>query len=146
MIDTAGVEKIIPHRGDMRMIDAIREYDSTSGVGIKYVRDDEFWCAGHFPGQPVMPGVLLVEALAQTACFIALMNLGATDGKTLGFFTTMEKIKFSHIVRPGDTLELHVELIMSKLTLHKFHGIAMVGGKKVTEATFSAILQPRAEK
>lgn len=140
MVDAAGIEKIIPHRGDMRLIDEIREFNDNSGVGIHYVRDNEFWCAGHFPGNPIMPGVLQVEALAQTACFIALMNLGLTDGNTLGYFTTMEKIKFSHMVRPGDILELHVELLMNKMRLYKFHGIAMVGGKKVAEATFTAIM------
>ncbi|MBD5388717.1 3-hydroxyacyl-ACP dehydratase FabZ [bacterium] len=140
MVDATGIEKIIPHRGDMRLIDEIREFNDNSGVGIHYVRDDEFWCAGHFPGNPIMPGVLQIEALAQTACFIALMHLGLTDGKTLGYFTTMEKIKFSHMVRPGDVLELHVELLMSKMSLYKFHGIAMVGDKKVAEATFTAIM------
>ncbi len=143
MVDAAGIEKIIPHRGDMRLIDEIREFNESSGVGIHYVRDDEFWCAGHFPGKPIMPGVLQVEALAQTACFIALKNLGITDGSTLGYFTTMEKIKFSHMVMPGDVLELHVELLMSKMRLYKFHGIAMVGGKKVAEATFTAIMDTK---
>lgn len=140
MIDAKGIEKVIPHRGAMRLVDEIREYNETSGVGIKYVRDDEFWCAGHFPGNPIMPGVLIVEALAQTACFIALSHMGVSDGKTLGYFTTMEKIKFSHMVKPGDVLELHVELVMSKMRLYKFHGIAMVSGKKVSEATFTAII------
>ena len=140
MIDAKGIEKVIPHRGAMRLVDEIREFSENSGVGIKYVRDDEFWCPGHFPGKPIMPGVLQIEALAQTACFIALSKIGATDGKTLGYFTTMEKIKFSHMVMPGDVLELHVELLMSKLRLYKFHGIAMVAGRKVAEATFTAIL------
>lgn len=143
MIEAKDIEKVIPHRGDMRMVDAIREYDDTSAVGIHYVRDDEFWCAGHFPGDPIMPGVLQVEALAQTACFVAMKTLDCKPGTMLGYFTTMEKIKFSHMVRPGDTLELHVELVMKKLSLHKFHGIALVGGKKVAEATFTAILNPR---
>jgi 3-hydroxymyristoyl/3-hydroxydecanoyl-(acyl carrier protein) dehydratase len=143
MIDAKGIEKIIPHRGDMRLIDEIREVNENSGVGIHYVRDNEFWCAGHFPGTPVMPGVLQIEAMAQTACYIALTKMGALDGKTLGYFTTMEKIKFNHMVKPGDVLELHVELLMSKMRLYKFHGIAMVGGKKVSEATFSAIMQAR---
>ncbi|MDL2295557.1 3-hydroxyacyl-ACP dehydratase FabZ [Lachnospiraceae bacterium OttesenSCG-928-E19] len=143
MIDTKGIEKIIPHRGDMRMIDEIREFNDTAAVGIHYVRPDEFWCAGHFPTSPVMPGVLQIEAMAQTACYVALVAMGATDGKTLGYFTTMEKIKFFHMVKPGDVLELHVEVVMKKMRLWKFHGIGMVGGKKVSEATFTAIMQPR---
>ena len=140
MINTAGVESVIPHRGNMRMVDEIRELTETSAVGIKYVRDDEFWCAGHFPGTPIMPGVLQIEALAQTACFLALKHIHRDDGKTLGYFTTMEHIKFSHMVFPGDTLELHVELLMTKMRLYKFHGAAFVGDKKVAEATFTAIL------
>jgi len=139
MVDKKGIEKVIPHRGNMLLIDEIREFNKTSGVGIRQVRHDEFWCAGHFPGEPIMPGVLQIEAMAQTACFIALKAVNAKEGD-LGFFTTMEKIKFFHMVKPGDMLELHVELIMSKLRLYKFHGIAMVGGKKVSEATFTAIL------
>lgn len=140
MINAAGIEKVIPHRGNMRMVDEIREITETSVVGIKHVRDDEFWCAGHFPGKPIMPGVLQIEALAQTGCFLALKHLNVCDGKTLGYFTTMERIKFSHMVLPGDTLELHVELIMKKMRLYKFHGVAMVGDKKVAEATFTAVM------
>ena len=140
MVDVKGIEQVIPHRGDMRLVDEIREYDDKSGVGIHYVRDDEFWCAGHFPGKPIMPGVLQIEALAQTACFIALTNLGITDGSALGYFTTMDSIKFSHMVKPGDVLELHVELLMSKMRLYKFHGVAKVGDTKVAEATFTAIM------
>ena len=142
MVDSKGIEAVIPHRGDMRLVDEIREYSDTSAVGIKYVRDDEFWCAGHFPDKPIMPGVLQVEALAQTACFVAFKRMNPDEAaQTLGYFTTMEKIKFSHMVHPGDKLELHVELIMSKMKLYKFHGIAFVGGKKVAESTFTAVLQ-----
>ena len=141
MIDSKGIENIIPHRGNMRLVDEIREYNDTSGVGIHHVRDDEFWCAGHFPDKPIMPGVLQIEALAQTACFIAFSRLGVTGGKSLGYFTSMEKVKFYHMVVPGDILELHVELVMSKMRLYKFHGIAMVAGKKVSEATFTAIME-----
>lgn len=142
MIDAKQIESIIPHRGNMRLVDEIREYTDTSAVGVKYVRDDEFWCDGHFPGNPIMPGVLQIEALAQTACYVAFARLTPEERNgMLGYFTTMEKIKFSHMVRPGDKLELHVELLVTKMKLHKFHGIAFVGGKKVAESTFTAILQ-----
>jgi 3-hydroxyacyl-[acyl-carrier-protein] dehydratase len=141
MIGTKEIEAVIPHRGDMRLIDEIRTYDDTSGVGIHHVRADEFWCAGHFPGNPVMPGVLQVEALAQTACFIAFKRLNTDGNKSTGYFTTMEKIKFYHMVTPGDTLELHVELVGQKMSMYKFVGIAMVAGKKVSEATFTAIMR-----
>ena len=140
MIDAAGIESVIPHRGNMRMVDEIREFSDTHAIGTKYVRDDEFWCAGHFPGKPIMPGVLQIEALAQTACFLALKSLHLENGKTLGYFTTMERIKFSHMVVPGDVLELRVDLLMTKMHLYKFHGVALVDGKKVAEATFSAIM------
>ncbi len=147
MIDAKEIEKIIPHRGNMRLVDEIHEFNDSSAVGVKYVRDDEFWCAGHFPGNPIMPGVLQVEALAQTACFVAFSRLSEEDRKDmLGYFTTMEKIKFSHMVRPGDKLELRVELLMTKMQLYKFHGIAFVGGKKVAESTFTAVLQKVKDK
>ena len=140
MIDAKGIESIIPHRGNMRMVDEIHEFTETHAFGVKYVRDDEFWCAGHFPGKPIMPGVLQIEALAQTACFLALKHLHLDNGRTLGYFTTMERIKFSHMVKPGDVLELHVDLITHKMRLYKFHGIAMVGNTKVAEATFTAVM------
>ena len=142
MYDAKQIESVIPHRGNMRLVDEILEYSDTHAVGVKYVRDDEFWCEGHFPGDPIMPGVLQVESLAQTACFVAFARLSEEERKDmLGYFTTMEKIKFTHMVRPGDKLELHVELLMTKMRLHKFHGVAMVDGKKVAESTFTAILQ-----
>lgn len=145
MIDKKGIQAVIPHRGDMLLIDEIREFDENSGVGVHHVQADEFWCAGHFPGKPVMPGVLQIEALAQTACFIAFSGLGTSGEENLGYFATMEKIKFYHMVFPGDTLELHVELLMKKMKMYKFHGIAMVGGKKVSEATFTAIMDIKTE-
>ena len=140
MIDTAGVEKVIPHRGDMRMVDEIRVFTDKTAVGIKYVRNDEFWCKGHFPAKPIMPGVLIIEALAQTACYAILSAIGNNGGKTLGYFVTIENAKFTHMVLPGDTLELHIEEIAAKMKLHKFNGTAFVNGKRVACATFSAIL------
>jgi len=140
MIDATGIERVIPHRGYMRLVDEIREFNDKIAVGVKYVRDDEFWCAGHFPGKPVMPGVLIVEALAQTACFTVLSSCGNNGGKTLGYFVSIENARFSHMVVPGDMLELHIEEIGAKMKMHKFVGNAFVNGKRVATATFSAIM------
>lgn len=140
MVDAKGIEKAIPHRGNMRMIDEITEYTDKTAIGIKRVRDDEFWCTGHFPIKPIMPGVLIVEALAQTACFTILNSIGNNGGKALGYFVSIENAKFTHMVVPGDVLELHIEEVASKMKLHKFIGNAFVNGKRVATATFSAIL------
>ncbi|MBO4700757.1 MAG: 3-hydroxyacyl-ACP dehydratase FabZ [Alphaproteobacteria bacterium] len=140
MIDIKGIEQIIPHRGDMRLVDEIREFTDKTALGIKYVRDNEFWCAGHFPAKPIMPGVLIIEALAQTACFTVLKSIGNNGGKALGYFVTIENAKFTHMVVPGDTLELHIEEIGAKMKLHKFTGNAFVNGRRVATATFSAML------
>jgi 3-hydroxyacyl-[acyl-carrier-protein] dehydratase len=140
MVDAQGIERVIPHRGYMRLIDEIREFTDKTAIGVKYVRDDEFWCAGHFPQKPVMPGVLIIEALAQTACFAVLSSCGNDDGKTLGYFVSIENARFTHIVVPGDTLELHIEEIGAKMKMHKFNGTAFVNGRRVASATFSAIM------
>ena len=140
MINQEGIKEVIPHRDNMLLIDEIREFDENSGVGIRHVRSDEFWVSGHFPGKPIMPGVLQIEALAQVACFIVLSEIQKDGVKKLGYFTTMERIKFSNMVYPGDTLELFVEITARKMNMYKFHGIAMVGGKKVCEAKFSAMM------
>ena len=141
MVDKKEVQEFIPHRGDMLLVDEIREYTPTSGVGIHYVRNDEFWCAGHFPGNPIMPGVLQVEALAQTACFVALKEIVRNGGrKSIGYFTTLDKIKFFRKVLPGDVLELHVEQVARKMKLFKFRCAAMVCGETVCKAEFSAMI------
>lgn len=140
MVDTKGIEAVIPHRGDMRLVDEIREFTDKTAVGIKHITNNEFWCKGHFPAKPIMPGVLIVEALAQTACFTILNAIGNNGGRALGYFVTIENAKFTHMVVPGDTLELRIEEIGSKMKLHKFNGTAFVNGKRVAVATFSAML------
>lgn len=140
MIDTKEVEKVIPHRGNMRLIDEISEITDTTATGIKHVTDHEFWHDGHFPAHAIMPGVLIVEAMAQTACFITLNRIGNNDAKTLGYFVSIESARFNRMVEPGDTLELHVEELGSKMKMYKYTGTAFVNGAKVASATFSAIV------
>ena len=140
MFDAQMIEQVIPHRGAMRLVDEIREFTDKTAIGVKYVRNDEFWCAGHFPAKSIMPGVLIVEALAQTACFMVMKAIGNNNGKMLGYFVSIENARFSHMVLPNDILELHVEEIASKMKLHKFVGEAFVNGERVACATFSAIM------
>ena len=140
MITATEIEKIIPHRGDMRLIDEVASFTDTTAVGIKNVTDHEFWCPGHFPVKPIMPGVLIVEAMAQTACFMTLNRLGNNGGKMLGYFVSIENARFNHMVEPGNKLELHVEELGSKMKMYKYTGTAFVNGVKVASATFSAII------
>ena len=147
MTDTAielnidDIQKRIPHRPPMLLIDRVESLVvDRSAVGIKMVSVSDPVFAGHFPDYPIMPGVLIVEAMAQTAGCLASVSIGDdTDGK-LVFFTTIDKVKFRKPVRPGDELRLHIEKVSSKGPLWKFHGTAMVDDKKTSEAEFGAML------
>mgnify|MGYP001987524858 CR=1 FL=1 len=125
----------------MLLIDRVLQIAADkSAVGVKAVSNGESFFAGHFPDYPIMPGVLIVEAMAQTAACVACVTLGEETKGKLVFFTTIENARFRKPVRPGDLLELHVEKVTSKGPLWKFRGVAMVEGKKVAEADFGAML------
>jgi 3-hydroxyacyl-[acyl-carrier-protein] dehydratase len=111
-----------------------------SAIGVKAVSNGEPFFEGHFPDYPIMPGVLIVEAMAQTAACVACVTLGEETMGKLVFFTTIDSARFRKPVRPGDLLELHVEKVAAKGPLWKFKGIAMVEGKKVAEADFGAMI------
>ena len=140
-LDIDAIKKRIPHRAPMLLIDKVEDIvPDVSAVGIKAVSNGEPFFAGHFPDYPIMPGVLIVEAMAQTAACMVSVTLGTeTDGK-LVFFTTIDNVKFRKPVRPGDLLNLHIEKVASKGPLWKFKGSAFVDGKKTTEADFSAMI------
>ena len=140
-LDIDGIKACIPHRAPMLLIDKVRDIEiDRSAVGIKAVSNAEPFFAGHFPEYPIMPGVLIVEAMAQTAACVACLTLGAETKGKLVFFTTIESARFRKPVRPGDLLELHVEKVTAKGPLWKFKGIAMVDAKKVAEADFGAMI------
>ena len=141
VINIDQIKKLIPHRAPFLLIDMVEHVVLDSeATGIKMVSGNEPYFAGHFPDFPVMPGVLIVEALAQTASVLVAATIpDVTTGK-LVFFTTVEKAKFRQPVRPGDAVKLHVTKNSNKGPLWKFVGKASVDGKLVAEADFGAMI------
>lgn len=142
--DIMRVMQLLPHRYPMLLIDRIVEIDGDkSAIGIKNVTINEPHFQGHFPEMPVMPGVLIVEAMAQTAGAVVMNNMGAVaDTKTV-YFMTIDGARFRKPVVPGDVLELHVSMIRSRGPVWKYSGKAMVDGTLVAEAEFSAMIADR---
>ena len=140
-IDIAEILRRIPHRYPFLLIDRAEDYrPSQSIVGIKNVTMNEPFFVGHFPGNPVMPGVLIVESLAQAGAVLMSKTLDADiEGKTI-FFMTLDNCRFRQPVRPGDVLRLHVEVLKARSKLFKFQGKAMVGDKVAAEAEWAAMV------
>lgn len=132
MLDINAIQKIIPHRPPFLLVDRITEVvPGERAVGLKNVTMNEPYFVGHFPGYPVMPGVLIVEALAQVGS-VAMLMVEANKGK-LGFFAGIDGFRFRGQVKPGDTLTLEVEITRLKGPIGKGKGIAKVDGKVVAE-------------
>lgn len=139
-IDIQTIYKLLPHRYPFLMVDRIVNIDGdSSAVGIKNVTINEPYFAGHFPGQPIMPGVLLIEGMAQTAGAICILARGQDSPKVV-YFMTIDQAKFRRPVLPGDTVEYHVRKIRNRSNIWKFEAEAMVGGNKVAQATISALI------
>lgn len=139
MIDINEIKTIIPHRYPFLLVDRIISLEkSKSAVGIKNVSANDGFFEGHFPGNPIMPGVLIVEALAQTAGILG--NVSSEKKYKSVYFMSIERAKFRKPVVPGDQLRLEVEIIKQRNTVLKFSGIARVDDKVVAEAEFTAIM------
>jgi len=139
-IDIQGLFKLLPHRYPFLMVDRIIKVDGdNSAVGIKNVTANEPHFMGHFPGRPIMPGVLLIEGMAQTAGAICIAARGR-DKPEIVYFMSIESAKFRKPVLPGDTVEYHVRKIRNRTNIWKFSAEAMVGDTKVAEATISALI------
>ena len=140
-IDYAEVARRIPHRYPFLLVDRAEDYrPHQSIVGIKCVTINEPFFQGHFPGNPVMPGVLLVEAIAQSGAVLMSKSLDAdTTGKTI-FFMSLDNCRFRHPVRPGDVLRMPVEVVRARADVFKFKGRALVGDKVAAEAEFAAMV------
>ena len=140
-IAIAEILDLIPHRYPFLLVDRAEDYrPSESIVGIKNVTYNEPFFAGHFPGNPVMPGVLIIEALGQTGGVLMSKSLDVDPaGKTI-FFMSIDNCRFRHPVRPGDVLRMDVNVVFHRRGIFKFHGKASVGDNLAAEADFAAML------
>ena len=141
-LDINQIMAAIPHRFPFLLIDCLDVMEESKiAIGRKSVTFNEQFFQGHFPGHPIMPGVLIVEAMAQTAC--AMMFSQPNMENKLAFFMGMDAIKFRKPVGPGDVLELHIEMLRCGSRAGKAKGTAKVNGEVATEATFSFAIADR---
>ncbi len=140
-IDIRGVMAALPHRFPMLLVDRVEELVVDERiVAIKAVTINEPFFAGHFPGRPIMPGVLIVEALAQAAGILAVESLGLAGSGKLVYFMAIDGAKFRAPVEPGCLLRLEVAFVQKRATVCKFTGRAMLGDKLAAEASFTAMI------
>lgn len=137
------IQRILPHREPFLLVDAVLELEPRKRVvAVKNVRGDEPYFKGHFPGYPVMPGVLIVEAIAQAGGFMLMKEVENRDGKLM-YFAGIEEVRFRRPVMPGDTLRLEVEMVYWRNNICKMTGKAFVGDQVAAEATVMCKLVDR---
>jgi 3-hydroxyacyl-[acyl-carrier-protein] dehydratase len=140
-LDIKRVMAALPHRYPMLLVDRVESLDPEKGItAIKAVTINEPFFQGHFPARPIMPGVLIVEALAQAAGVLAVEALGLAGSGKLVYFMAIEGAKFRAPVEPGVLLKLEVEFVQKRSTVCKFAGRASVDGKLAAEANFTAMI------
>lgn len=135
------IQRILPHRYPFLLIDRVEDIDGVKTArGIKNVTSNEPHFQGHFPGAPIMPGVTIIEALAQTAAVMVGTTQKLADENMLIYFMAIDKCKFRRKVVPGDVLNLHVETLRGGSKIWKFKGSGMVNGEMAAEAEFTAMM------
>lgn len=145
MLDVNEIMKILPHRPPFLLVDRIVEVEAGKRiVGFKNVSINEPFFVGHFPGHPVMPGVLIIESMAQVACVLAILSSDESVRSKVTYFAGIDSAKFRKPVFPGDQLRLEVEAVNCKRGIWYFNGRAYVDGKLVTEAELKATFADKA--
>ncbi len=144
-IDIAGIMHAIPHRYPFLLLDRVVELqENVSAVGVKNVSANENFFQGHFPNHPVMPGVLIIESMAQTAAVLVVETLGADAAGRVVYFMSVDGAKFRRPVVPGDQLRIHCRKERNRGMVWKFHAVARVDGVAVAEATYTAMIMDHA--
>src|SRR5690554_1013967 len=141
--DIQMIQRLIPHRYPFLLIDKVRDIDGyQSAVGIKNVTMNEPYFQGHFPGKPIMPGVSIIEAMAQTAAVMVALAIDGIDANLLVYFMSVDKCRFRRMVVPGDVLEMRVTTIRGRPggKVWKFSGVATVDGEVACEAELMAMI------
>ena len=141
-LDVTAIQQMLPHRYPFLLVDRVVEYSGEQCVAIKNVTINEPFFVGHFPGHPVMPGVLLLEAMAQTSALHTCLRLGAQAGEQPVYLVTIDRAKFRRPVVPGDQLRLYSTLVRGRGKIWKFRGEIQVDGQLVAEAEYMATLPP----
>ena len=144
VMDVNAIEQILPHRYPFLLVDRVLSMEPMKKlVAVKCVTVNEPFFAGHFPGHPVMPGVLLLEALAQASALLAKGSMIEEPGDKVTYLMAIDNARFRRPVVPGDRIELHVEVVKRKGDIWKQKGKALVDGEVVAEAEFMAMLVDR---
>jgi len=144
VINIAEILTMIPHRYPLLLVDRILEYEVGKSItGIKNITFNEPQFTGHFPNIPVMPGVLIIEAMAQVAAVLVAKTIDAEPNNTLVYFMGIENAKFRKVVEPGDTLNIHVKIEQHRATAWKFSAVAKVLDNIVAESSFSAMVKSK---
>ncbi len=139
--DIPRIMEKIPHRAPLLLVDRVHEFETFNSIeALKCVTYNEPFFTGHFPSRPVMPGVLIIEALAQTSGILVVESLGKESEGKLVYFMSIDNAKFRRLVVPGDQLTLKADVIQMRKTVWKFEGKAFVGDQLAAEATFTAML------
>ena len=140
-LDIERIMKMIPHRYPFLLVDRVIDVvPNQSAVGIKNVTIGDIWFQGHFPGKPVMPGVMIIESMAQTAAVLVVHTLGPDAEGKLVYFMSIEGARFRKPVFPGDTLHVHVHKERTRGNVWKFSAEAKVKNQTAAEATFTAMI------